>query len=74
MTTMCLMIDYMGHVKYMEKQLPDATANQAMIMGAIDAAQCVNKPIRLYLISPVALGFANGLKGKGSNGDLIQQL
>lgn len=67
-------LDYMGHVKYMEKQLPDATANQSMIMGAIDAVQCVNKPIRLYLVSPTALGFVNGFKGKGPNGALIQQL
>lgn len=66
-------LDYMGHVKYLEKQLPDATANQAMITGAIDAVQCVNKPLRLYLVSPTALGFVNGLKGKGSNGELIQQ-
>lgn len=67
-------LDYMGHVKYLEKQLPDATANQAMITGAIDAVQCVNKPLRLYLVSPTALGFVNGLKGKGPNGALIQQL
>ena len=67
-------LDYMGHVKYLEKQLPDATANQAMITGVIDAVQCVNKPVRLYLVSPTALGFVIGLKGKGSNGALIQQL
>lgn len=67
-------LDYMGHVKYLEKQLLDATANQAMLIGAIDAVQCVNKPIRLYLICPTALGFVNGLKGKGPNGALIQQL
>ncbi len=67
-------LDYMGHVKYIEKQLSGATANQAMIMGAIDATKCVNKPVRLYLVSPTALGFANGFKGKGSNVALIQRL
>lgn len=45
-----------------------------MIHGAIDAIRCVNKSLRIYLISPVALGFANGFKGKGVNGKLIQQL
>ena len=67
-------LDYRGHVKFMERQLPGATANQTMIIGAIDAIQCINKPLRVYLISPAALGFVNGFKGKGPNGSLIQQL
>lgn len=67
-------LDYRGHVKFMERQLPGATANQTMITGAIDAIQCVNKPLRVYLIAPTALGFVNGFKGKGPNGSLIQQL
>lgn len=67
-------LDYMGHVKYMEKQLPGATANQTMLTGAIEAIECVNKPLRIYLIVPTALGFASGFKGKGPNAVLIQQL
>ncbi len=67
-------LDYKGHAKYIEKELSGATANQAMLMGAIDAVMCVNKSLRLYLISPIALGFVNGFKGKGVNGNLIQQL
>ena len=67
-------LDYKGHAKYLEKELPGATANQAMIMGAIDATMCVNKSLRLYLVAPVALGFVYGFKGKGVNGNLIQQL
>lgn len=67
-------LDYKGHAKYLEKDLPEATANQAMIIGAIDAIMCVNRSLRLYLIAPVALGFVNGFKGKGVNGNLIQQL
>lgn len=45
-----------------------------MITGAINAVQYVNKPVRLYLVSPTALGFVNGLKGKRPDGALIQQL
>lgn len=67
-------LDYKGHVKFMQKQLPGATANQTMITGAIEAIQCVNKPLRVYLIAPTALGFVSGFKGKGPNGYLIQQL
>ena len=69
----CL-LDYRGSVKYIEKNLLEVTANQAMIMGAIDATKCVNKPQRLYLITPTALGFATAFKGKGTNCSLIQQL
>lgn len=67
-------LDYKGHVKFIEKQLPEATANQSMITGAIDAVQCVNKSVRIYLITPTALGFATAFKGKGTNSVLIQQL
>lgn len=67
-------LDYKGHTKYIENQTLGATANQSMLMGAIEATKCVNKPLRIYLIAPTALGFVNGFKGKGPNGALIQQL
>lgn len=67
-------LDYRGSVKYIEKNLLEATANQAMIMGAIDAMKCVNEPHRLYLIAPTTLGFVTAFKGKGTNCSLIQQL
>lgn len=67
-------LDYRGHVKYLEKKLPGVTANQAMIRGAIDALECINKPSRIFLVTPTALGFASGFKGKGPNAALIQQL
>lgn len=67
-------LDYLGHVKFMEKELLEVTGNQAMIMGAIDAIQCVNKSIRLYVVAPTALGYVTGFKGKGPNGKLMQQL
>lgn len=67
-------LEYKGHTKYIENQVPNATANQSMLMGAIEAVKRVNKPLRIYLISPTALGFATGFKGKGPNGALVQQL
>ena len=67
-------LEYKGHTKYIENQVPNGTTNQSMLMGAIEAVKCVNKPLRIYLISPTALGFAKGFKGKGPNGALVQQL
>ncbi len=67
-------LDYRGSIKYIEKNDLEVTANQAMILGAIDATKCVNKPVRLYLVAPTALGFATAFKGKGTNCSLIQQL
>ena len=67
-------LDFNGHVRYLEKQFPGATANEAMINGAIDATKCINKSMRLYIISSTALGFTTGFKGKGPNGALIQKL
>ena len=67
-------LDYMGHTKFVEKELLGATANQTMINGAIDAVACVNRPMRLYLISATTLGFTKGFHGKGPNVTLIQQL
>ena len=54
--------------------MPDATANQAMLLGAADAMECVNKPVRIFLVTPVQLGFVGGFKGKGVNADLVQEL
>ena len=67
-------LEYKGHTKYIEKDLPDATANQAMLLGAADAMECVNKPVRIFLVTPVQLGFVGGFKGKGVNADLVQEL
>lgn len=67
-------LDYMGHIKYMEKKLEGATANQAMIIGATDAIQCINKPVRLYLVCTTALGLARGFRGSGPNGSLVQKM
>lgn len=67
-------IDYWGQVKYLEKEFFETTVNQAMIKGVIDAVMCVNKPFRIYLVTPSALGFASAFKGKGTNVELLQQL
>ena len=67
-------LEYKGHTKYIEKELPDATANQAMLLGAADAMECVNKPSRIFLVTPTQLGFVSGFKGKGVNADLVQEL
>ena len=69
----CVM-DFHGNVKYMEKELPGATANQAMIQGAIDAVSCVQKPMRVFICAPTALGYESAFKGKGVNSGLMQEL
>jgi hypothetical protein len=67
-------LDYKGNIKYLEGELPGATANQTMIQGATAAIECVNKPIRIFLISSTQLGFAQAFKGKGINAGLLQEL
>ncbi|MBR1853639.1 MAG: hypothetical protein IJ794_10960 [Lachnospiraceae bacterium] len=67
-------MDFHGKVKYLEKELPGATANQAMIHGAIDAVACIQKPVRVFICSPVALGYESAFKGKGVNSGLMQEL
>lgn len=69
----CVM-DFHGKIKYLEKELPGATANQAMIHGAIDAVNCIQKPMRVFLCAPAALGYESAFKGKGVNSDLLQEL
>lgn len=69
----CVM-DFHGNVKYLEKELAGATANQAMIQGAIDAVDCIQKPMRVFLCAPGALGFESAFRGKGVNSDLLQEL
>lgn len=67
-------LDYRGSAKYMEKELPGATANQAMIQGAIDAVTRITIAKRVFLIAPVKLGFAHAFKGKGVNCQYLQNL
>ena len=66
-------LDYKGHTKYIEKALPGATTNQAMLTGAIEAMECVNKQVRIFLVAPTQLGFVKCFKGKGVNADLAQE-
>ena len=67
-------LDYKGKVKYLYDELPGATANQAMIRGAIAAVNCINSPKRIYLVAPTQLGFVGAFKGKGINCDLLTEL
>lgn len=67
-------LDYMGHIKYMEKNISDVTAHYAMIAGAIDAVKCINKSVRLNIVCTTSLGFAGGFKGVGVNCVLFQEL
>lgn len=47
--------------------------NAAMLIGAMHACSLLKKEgTKLYLISPTALGFKKGMKGKGPNADLVQ--
>ena len=66
-------LDYKGHTKYIEKELPGSTANQAMLIGAIEAMECVTKQVRIFLVVPTQLGFVKCFKGKGVNADLAQE-
>ena len=67
-------LDYKGSVKYMEKELPQTTANQAMIKGAINAVDRITMSKRIFLISPTQLGFVGAFKGKGVNLQYLQDL
>lgn len=69
----CVM-DYKGYTKYIERELPEAIANQSMLIGASEAIECVNKLARTFLVSPIQLGFINGFKGKGVNANLVQEV
>lgn len=67
-------LDYRGSIKYMEKDLSGTTSNQAMIKGAIDAVSKITLSKRIFLISPVQLGFIGAFKGKGVNSQYLQDL
>lgn len=67
-------LEYQGKTIYIEDNLPGATANQVMIIGATEAIKHVTKPMKLYLVAPTALGFVKGFKGNGINSSLIQEL
>ena len=62
------------NAKYMEKEGPGKTANQVMIIGAKDAVERILRPVRVYIITSIPLGFEKGFKGKGVNSELIQSL
>lgn len=63
-----------GHCKYLEKDVPGASPNQAMLDGALEAVSMIKKPCSIRLISACPLGFSAGLRGKGSNADRVQSL
>lgn len=56
---------------YEEQMISGATANQTFIHGAIHAVRRINKPYRICIIVPTALGFEKAFSGKGINVDLI---
>lgn len=62
-----------GYRKKIQNQLKEQKSpNAAMLIGAMDACYLLRKEgTTLYLISPTALGFKKGMKGKGPNADLI---
>ena len=66
-------LDYKGHTKYIEKELVDETANQAMLIGAVEAMECVTKQVRIFLVVPTQLGFIKCFKGQGINAGLAQK-
>ena len=67
-------LEYQNHIRYLEKGVGSHTANQAMILGAVEAVKQIKRPDQIYLVCPTELGFLTGLKGKGPNADLIQEL
>ncbi len=67
-------LEYHGHLKVMEKETGPHTSNQAMLIGAIDCVKRIQKPSKVYLVSPTLLGISTGLKGHGVNGKYVQEL
>ncbi len=67
-------LEFKGNNKYIEGKLQAASANRAMVYGAINAVECVSKPIPLYIVCATHLGFDGAFKGKGPNADLLQEL
>lgn len=51
--------------------IPEVTANQAFIHGAIHAVISIKKPCRICIIVPTSLGFEKAFQGKGVNVSLI---
>lgn len=69
-----VVLEYQGHTRYLEGAVGQRSANQAMILGALEAVKQIKRPDQIYLVCPTELGFLTGLKGKGPNAALIQEL
>lgn len=68
------LMEYKGHTKYFEGTIESNSPNRAMIRGAIVAASNISKTMHVYIIAPTTLGYLNAFKGKGDNGELLQEL
>ena len=66
-------LEYKGKKEIITASTDSHTANQSMILGAIDCAKRIQKSYRIYLVSATQLGFISGFKGKGINAALIQR-
>ncbi len=67
-------LEFGGVTKFLSGDVEGNSPNKAMIEGAIAAVSHISKPIRLYFISATTIGFKAGFKGKGANGELMQEL
>ena len=68
-----LLDDGKGYHKYLEADIRGATTNQAILAGLTAAVNLIKKPSTLHVIAPCSLGFKQGFRGKGTNGEMVQQ-
>ena len=68
-----LLDDGKGHHKYLEADIRGATTNQAILDGLSAAVGMIKKPSLLRIIAPCSLGFKQGFRGKGTNGEKVQK-
>ncbi len=55
--------------------LEDTTANRCIILGLIDAVKLLKKPCKVNLVTSTPIGVVTVMKkGKGTNGDIINEL
>lgn len=67
-------LEYKSNLMFFSGKIDGNSPNRAMIEGAIEAVGHVNLPKRIYIIAPTQLGYLGAFKGKGVNGERLQEL
>ena len=68
------LLEYNGKTMYFSGKVDGNSPNRAMIQGAVEAASHISKSMPVYIISATQLGFVTAFKGKGVNGQALQEL